>query len=63
MFVVAAELLGASRGIGFLMVDGQMTGRAAIIFASVILFAVCGKSADWLMSAVGRKALGHRSRG
>lgn len=62
MFVVAAELLGASRGIGFLMVDGQMTGRPAIIIASVILFAVLGKATDWIMNAVGRKFLGHRAR-
>jgi len=62
MFVVAAELLGASSGIGFLMVDGQMTGRAAIILASVILFAVCGQATDWMMNAVGRRLLGHRAR-
>jgi sulfonate transport system permease protein len=62
MFVVAAELLGASSGLGYLMVDGQMTGRAAIIIASVILFAVCGKLSDWMMSAIGAKLLGHRAR-
>lgn len=62
MFVVAAELLGASRGIGYLMVDGQMTGRASIILASVILFAALGKTTDWMMNAVGRVLLGHRSR-
>jgi sulfonate transport system permease protein len=62
MFVVAAELLGASSGLGYLMVDGQMTGRAAIIIASVFLFAVCGKLSDWMMSAVGAKLLGHRAR-
>ena len=28
MFVVAAELMGASEGLGFLLIDGQMTGRA-----------------------------------
>lgn len=62
MFVVAAELLGASSGLGYLMVDGQMTGRAAIIIASVFLFAVCGKLSDWMMSAAGAKLLGHRAR-
>jgi sulfonate transport system permease protein len=62
MFVVAAELLGASSGLGYLMVDGQMTGRPAIILASVILFAVCGKATDWMMSALGAKLLGHRAR-
>lgn len=62
MFVVAAELLGASSGIGYLMVDGQMTGRATIILGSVLLFAVCGKATDWVMSATGAKLLGHRTR-
>jgi sulfonate transport system permease protein len=62
MFVVAAELLGASSGIGYLMVDGQMTGRASIILASVILFAIFGKTTDWMMNAVGRRLLGHRAR-
>ena len=28
MFVIAAELMGASQGLGFLMLDGQMTGAA-----------------------------------
>jgi sulfonate transport system permease protein len=62
MFVVAAELLGASSGIGFLMLDGQMTGRPAIILASVFLFAVLGKLTDWMMNAIGQKLLGHRAR-
>jgi sulfonate transport system permease protein len=62
MFVVAAELLGASSGIGYLMVDGEMTGRAAVILASVILFAIFGKVTDWCMNAVGRRLLGHRAR-
>jgi sulfonate transport system permease protein len=62
MFVVAAELLGASSGIGYLMMDGEMTGRASIILASVILFAALGKATDWMMNAVGRRLLGHRAR-
>jgi sulfonate transport system permease protein len=62
MFVVAAELLGASSGIGYLMVDGEMTGRASVILASVILFAIFGKTTDWMMNAAGRSLLGHRAR-
>ncbi|TVQ32453.1 MAG: ABC transporter permease [Geminicoccaceae bacterium] len=46
MFVVAAELMGASQGLGFLMLDGQMTGRPALIIASLILFALMGKASD-----------------
>ena len=49
MFVVAAELMGASEGLGYLMVDGQMTGRPAAIIASVVLFAVLGKASDYLL--------------
>jgi sulfonate transport system permease protein len=49
MFVVAAELMGASEGLGYLMVDGQMTGRPAAILASLVLFAVLGKASDLLL--------------
>jgi sulfonate transport system permease protein len=50
MFVVAAEFMGASEGLGFLLVDGQMTGRPDIIVASIIIFAVLGKTTDWLLA-------------
>jgi sulfonate transport system permease protein len=46
MFVIAAELMGASKGLGFLMLDGQMTGRPATIVAALILFAVAGKAPE-----------------
>ncbi|MGA7720864.1 MAG: ABC transporter permease [Ignavibacteriaceae bacterium] len=57
MFVVAAELMGASKGIGFLMNDGQMTGRPGIIIVSILLFAVCGKLTDFAMELAGRRFL------
>jgi len=57
MFVIAAELMGASEGLGFLMVDGQMTSRPAQIIASLILFAVIGKFTDALLAAAGRRVL------
>lgn len=57
MFVVAAEILGASRGLGFLMVDGQMTSRPEIIVASIVLFAVMGKITDAALQFVGRRRL------
>ncbi|WP_378953567.1 ABC transporter permease [Pelosinus sp. sgz500959] len=53
MFVVAAEIMGASQGIGFLMIDGQMTGRPAIILGSVILFAIFGKLTDMALAYIG----------
>jgi len=53
MFVVAAEIMGASQGIGFLMIDGQMTSRPAIILGSVILFAIFGKLTDMVLAYTG----------
>jgi sulfonate transport system permease protein len=49
MFVVAAEFMGASEGLGFLLVDGQMTGQAQMILASILAFAILGKLTDWLL--------------
>ena len=57
MFVIAAELMGASKGLGFLMLDGQMTGRPATIVAALLLFAAAGKISDALLVAVGRRVL------
>jgi sulfonate transport system permease protein len=58
MFVIAAELMGAAEGIGFLMLDGQMTGRATAIIASLLLFAICGKLTDAALMAAARPFLG-----
>lgn len=55
MFVVAAEFMGASKGLGYLLVDGQMTGRPATILASILLFAVLGKLSDMALAAVGAR--------
>jgi sulfonate transport system permease protein len=57
MFVVAAEIMGASQGLGFLLVDGQSTGRATIILVSILLFAVLGKLTDMILAAIGHKLL------
>ncbi len=57
MFVIAAELMGASQGLGFLMLDGQMTGRPAMIVGALILFALAGKLSDALLMAVSRRLL------
>lgn len=50
MFVVAAELMGASQGLGFLLVDGQTTGRPALTLASILLFAILGKVTDTIIA-------------
>jgi sulfonate transport system permease protein len=50
MFVVAAELMGASEGLGYLLIDGQQLGKPAEIIAAIVAFAVVGKATDWLIA-------------
>jgi sulfonate transport system permease protein len=57
MFVVAAEIMGANKGLGFLLVDGQMTGRPHTILASILLFAVLGQLTDAALAALSRRLL------
>ncbi len=57
MFVVAAEIMGSSQGLGFLLVDGQTTGRPTVILASILLFAILGKLTDTAIAAIGRRFL------
>ena len=52
MFVLAAEFLGASSGLGFLLIDGQQLGKPAQIVAAIVAFAILGKLSDWLLVLV-----------
>jgi sulfonate transport system permease protein len=54
LFVVAAELMGASEGLGYLLVDGQQFSKPDQILAAIIAFAVLGKLADALLVALTR---------
>jgi sulfonate transport system permease protein len=49
MFVVAAEFMGASEGLGYLLIDGQQLGKPAQIMAAIVIFAILGKTTDWLI--------------
>lgn len=57
MFVVAAEFMGASEGLGFLLVDGQMTGRPQTVLAAIVAFAMLGKLTDSLIALLSARAL------
>jgi sulfonate transport system permease protein len=54
MFVVAAEFLGAQDGLGWVLIEGEETGRAANIIAAILLFAVFGKASDMVLALLGR---------
>jgi sulfonate transport system permease protein len=57
MFVVAAEFMGASEGLGYLLVDGQQIGKPDQIVAAIVAFALAGKASDALLAAVTRPFL------
>lgn len=49
--------MGASQGLGFLLVFGQNMSRPAVIIASIILFAILGKLTDSVLKKCQDKAL------
>jgi sulfonate transport system permease protein len=57
MFMVAAELIAASQGLGYLLTDGRETGRADIVLAAIVLLALLGKLSDSVMAAIEARAL------
>jgi len=57
MFVVTAEIMGASEGLGFLLVDGQQLGKPDQILAAIFVFAVLGKICDGALVAAFRPLL------
>jgi sulfonate transport system permease protein len=57
LFLVAAELIAASRGLGFLLIDSQNTGRADVIVLAIVLLALLGKITDWGLQLVERRLL------
>lgn len=54
MFVVAAEFMGASEGLGYLLIDGQQMGRPDQILAAIVAFALLGKACDTVLVAATR---------
>jgi sulfonate transport system permease protein len=51
MFVIAAEFMGASEGLGYLLIDGQQLGKPAEIVSAILAFAVLGKISDTILAA------------
>ncbi|MHA7240947.1 ABC transporter permease [Arthrobacter sp. TMS1-12-1] len=57
LFLVAAELIASSMGLGFLLTDSQQTGRVDRIILAIILLAVIGKTTDALLGIAERWAV------
>lgn len=55
--VVAAELLAATKGIGYLLTDGRETSRPDLVLVAIILLAVMGKITDTALCFLEEKSL------
>lgn len=56
LFLVAAELLSSSMGLGFLLIDSGNNGRIDRLFLAIVLLAILGKLTDSLIG-IGERAL------
>lgn len=52
LFVVAAELIASSKGLGFLLIDSQNSGRTDVMLLAIVLLAGLGKLTDGALGAV-----------
>jgi sulfonate transport system permease protein len=60
MFLVAAELIAATKGLGYLLSDGRETSRPDIVLAAIIVLALLGKLSDGLLALLERRWLAWR---
>lgn len=57
MFLVAAELIAATSGLGYLLTDGRETGRADLVLVAIIALALLGKLSDSLLVTIEHRVL------
>lgn len=57
LFLVAAELIASSQGLGFLLIDSQNNGRTDRLILAIVLLAVMGKLTDAVLGIFERMAL------
>lgn len=57
LFLVAAELMASSMGLGFILVDSQNNGRLDRMFLTIIMLGILGKTTDALIGLLERYLL------
>jgi len=57
LFLVAAELIASSMGLGFLLTDSQNNGRTDRLILAIILLAILGKITDTLLGLAEQRAI------
>jgi len=57
LFLVAAELIASTRGLGYLLTDGQSTARPDLMLVGILVLAGLGKLSDSVVRRIERRAL------
>ena len=57
LFLVAAELLGATSGLGWQLQAAQRNGQIELVLATIVLFALLGKLTDSILAQVETRVL------
>lgn len=60
LFLVAAELIASSKGLGFLLIDSQNTGRTDVMLLAIVLLAALGKLSDSALGILERRMVRRR---
>jgi sulfonate transport system permease protein len=61
LFLVAAELIASSKGLGFLLIDSQNTGRTDVMLLAIVLLAGLGKLSDAVLGTLERRMVRRRN--
>jgi sulfonate transport system permease protein len=57
LFVVVAEIFGATKGLGFRLTDSQLLTRVDLMLVAMLTLAILGKVSDMIVLAIQRRAL------
>ncbi|WP_050461779.1 ABC transporter permease [Herbaspirillum autotrophicum] len=60
MFLVAAELIAATKGVGYLLSDGRESSRPDIVLAAILILATLGKLSDSVLKRLESRKLAWR---
>lgn len=63
MAVVAAEMIGGTQGVGFLIIQGQENGNVSVVIVGMIAIGLTGALIDWVVNMIGRRATPWRRTG
>jgi len=56
--LVAAELIAASSGMGFMIMNARQFGEVGVIIFGILLIGACNLATDWALAAAIRRWLG-----